>query len=312
MYRIRFHGRGGQGMKTASRILGSAFFLEGFEVQDAPRYGAERRGAPIFAYVRASREAINERGIIHRPDLVIVADDTLVPIPAAGVLSGGTEHTVLLISTTESSEVWKERTNFSGPVLILPGTAEVEERLELRFIGATCAGAAARLVGVISRDSLEQAILDELAPLGEAVIKKNLDRAIRSYDIMADHVGSVTEAEEIPADTYENPEWIDLPFEDARVSAPTIHAAATSENVKTGMWRTMRPIIDYGRCNRCWWVCSTFCPDSAISLNEEGYPQIDYEHCKGCMICMAQCPSHAIQVISEHKAEAEMGEGGRS
>ena len=46
-------------MKTASRILGSAFFLESFEVQDAPRYGAERRGAPIFAYVRAARQVIN-------------------------------------------------------------------------------------------------------------------------------------------------------------------------------------------------------------------------------------------------------------
>ncbi|MGA7278297.1 MAG: 2-oxoacid:acceptor oxidoreductase family protein, partial [Desulfocapsaceae bacterium] len=68
MYRIRFHGRGGQGMKTASRILGRAFFLAGYEVQDAPRYGAERRGAPIFAYVRAARSPINERGIIQQPD----------------------------------------------------------------------------------------------------------------------------------------------------------------------------------------------------------------------------------------------------
>ncbi|NIP29808.1 MAG: hypothetical protein GTO02_05940, partial [Candidatus Dadabacteria bacterium] len=66
----------------------NAFFLEGFEVQDAPRYGAERRGAPIFAYVRASKQPIYERGIIKRPDLVIVADETLVPIPASGVLSG--------------------------------------------------------------------------------------------------------------------------------------------------------------------------------------------------------------------------------
>ena len=47
MFRIRFHGRGGQGMKTASRILGTAFFKTGYEVQDAPRYGAERRGAPF-------------------------------------------------------------------------------------------------------------------------------------------------------------------------------------------------------------------------------------------------------------------------
>ena len=75
-------------MKTASRILGSALFQQGYEVQDAPRYGAERRGAPIFAYVRADKKPINERGIIHRPDLVIVADDTLVAIPAAGVLAG--------------------------------------------------------------------------------------------------------------------------------------------------------------------------------------------------------------------------------
>jgi pyruvate ferredoxin oxidoreductase gamma subunit len=67
MFQIRFHGRGGQGIKTASRVLGTAFFLEGFEVQDAPLYGAERRGAPIFAYVRASRHPINERGIIQRP-----------------------------------------------------------------------------------------------------------------------------------------------------------------------------------------------------------------------------------------------------
>ncbi len=73
MLRIRFHGRGGQGMKTASRILGSAFFLVGYEVQDAPRYGAVRRGAPMFAYVRADKKIIYELGIITRPDLVVVA-----------------------------------------------------------------------------------------------------------------------------------------------------------------------------------------------------------------------------------------------
>ena len=60
MFRIRFHGRGGQGMKTASRILGTAFFKAGYQVQDAPRYGAERRGAPIFAYGRALPREIED------------------------------------------------------------------------------------------------------------------------------------------------------------------------------------------------------------------------------------------------------------
>ena len=95
MYRIRFHGRGGQGMKTASRILGSAFFRADYEVQDAPRYGAERRGAPIFAFVRAAKTPINERGVIGNPDLVVVADDSLVGVAAAGVLQGVTADTTL-------------------------------------------------------------------------------------------------------------------------------------------------------------------------------------------------------------------------
>jgi pyruvate ferredoxin oxidoreductase gamma subunit len=312
MYRIRFHGRGGQGMKTASRMLGTAFFLEGFEVQDAPRYGAERRGAPIFAYVRASRSIINERGIIRRPDLVMVADGTLVLIPAAGVLSGITDNTVLLINSTQPPEVWKERLNFSGLVLTLPAAAEPANRLELRFAGASCTGAAARLVGVISRNSLAEAIRAELTALRETVIARNLEMALMAYDLMENHAGCVTEAPETPADLYEKPKWIDLPFDDAGTSAPIILAPATSEQVPTGLWRTVRPVIDYHHCKRCAWICSTLCPDGVISLNAEGYPQIDYEHCKGCLICMANCPAHAIRAIPEHDAAIVTEAGGRS
>ena len=83
MLRIRFHGRGGQGMKTASRIVGSAAFQAGFVVQDAPVYGAERRGAPLAAFTRMARQSILERGAITHPDLVVVADDTLLTDPAA-------------------------------------------------------------------------------------------------------------------------------------------------------------------------------------------------------------------------------------
>ena len=291
-------------MKTASRVLGSAFFLEGFEVQDAPRYGAERRGAPIFAYVRASRQPINERGIIRHPDLVTVADDSLVPVPAAGVLQGLGGRTVMLINSHDTAEVWKKRLNLAGPVLILPAREEVEDRADLPFAGTACAGAAARLVGVISRDALAEAIRDELEPLGPELVDRNIQTALHAYDLMAAHAGSVAEAAQISARTYEKPEWIGMPFEDAGMAAPSIHAAATSIEVKTGLWRTMRPVIDYTRCNRCWWVCSTFCPDGAITVDAQGTPDIDYDHCKGCLICVAKCPPHAIEAIPEHVAQA--------
>ncbi|MGF1612992.1 MAG: 2-oxoacid:acceptor oxidoreductase family protein [Gammaproteobacteria bacterium] len=304
MYRIRFHGRGGQGIKTASRILGTALFNEGFEVQDAPRYGAERRGAPIFAYVRADRHPIQERGIIRAPDLVVVADDTLVPIPAAGVLVGLDQHTVLLIETEVAAQDWCHRLNFPGRLVTLPVSPASVDTLERGYLGAHCAGAAARLLGTVSRASLEQAIREEIQPLGAEPLQPNLERALAAYEAMAAQQGCVSEGGGPSADNYEAPRWVDLPFEDARLSAPAVHAVATSVEVRTGLWRTVRPVIEYDRCKRCWWVCTSFCPDSAMTLGQTGYPEIDYDHCKGCLICVAQCPPHAIRVVPEGEARS--------
>ena len=311
MYRIRFHGRGGQGMKMASRILGTAFFLNDFEVQDAPRYGAERRGAPIFAFVRADHQVINERGIIHQPDLVIVADESLITIPPAGILAGANQKTVMFMNSSESSSLWKKRLNYPGTLLALDVMDQQHKGLlSQKFIGTACAGAAAALPGVISRDSLIEAIQTELNYLGKVQVKDNLDRTLAAFDRMAEHSGLVCESGDEPLGGFTPPDWIELPFEDARISAPTIHAAATSEIMKTGQWRVVRPVIDTKRCTGCWWVCSTFCPDSAIIVND-GSPEINYDFCKGCMICMTQCPSHAISAENEQNSDTVPEPGGK-
>lgn len=310
MYRIRFHGRGGQGMITASRILGSAFFIEGFQVQDAPRYGAERRGAPIFAYVRADHKPINQRGIIRRPDLVIVADDTLMSIPIAEVMAGVTPHTVILINSHEAADIWQHRLNIPGPVRILPAEEEIADRARLPYVGVACAAAAARLVGVISESSLRQAVNSELMSLGAEVVEKNQARAAEAFALLSADSGLVTESTEPTVEEYKVPDWVELPFEEANISAPDIFAGLTSVEVNTGLWRTMRPVIDYDRCNRCWWVCSSFCPDGVINVSADGYPDIDYDHCKGCLICVAKCPPHAIEAVSEHQAQQSKKEPG--
>jgi pyruvate ferredoxin oxidoreductase gamma subunit len=301
MYRIRFHGRGGQGIKTAGRLLGTALFRSGFEVQDAPRYGAERRGAPIVATVRAERAPIRERGIIRRPDLVIVADDTLVPVPAAGILAGIEAYTVLLIRSHDAADTWRHRLNLDGPVLVLP-PEQSPDRSGLPFVGAVCAGAAARLLGVVTEEVLARAIREEQGHLGGAIVARNLDLALGAYAAMDAHAGCVSEGPEVRADAYEPPQWVELPAEAAGVSAPVIHAALTSEAQHTGLWRTLRPVIDYERCKHCWWVCSGFCPDGAIRV-EEGVPEIDYDHCKGCLVCVVQCPPHAIEAVPEYAAK---------
>ncbi|MDD3815267.1 MAG: 2-oxoacid:acceptor oxidoreductase family protein, partial [Desulfocapsaceae bacterium] len=237
MYRIRFHGRGGQGMKTAGRILGTAFFLAGFEVQDAPRYGAERRGAPIFAYVRASRDPIFERGIITHPDLIIVADDHLPAMPGSGVLSGAGEQTVFLIYSHEEASLWQERLNLPGTVFTLPPLNQEESR----FRGTACAAAAAALIAELNVDILTEAVEDELAPLDRELVMANLDVGRKAYSALAVHHGTVHEGGRLSATEYTPPGWLTLSCEEQLLSAPAIHAPATSELARTGLWRTERP-----------------------------------------------------------------------
>lgn len=299
MYRIRFHGRGGQGIKTAARVLGAALFAEGFDVQDAPVYGAERRGAPMSAHVRADRAPIRERGPIANPDLVVVADESLAPLPAAGVLLGVCPDTVVLVLSAEVSATWRSRLALGGPVFALPTVQLPGVEPSQAQVGIAAAGAAARLLGVIGRQSLAQAIGEELAPLGAASVQANSERALAAYDALAAHTGTVREGRAIAAAGYAVPEWIELANEPLEIAAPHIHAAATSVISATGAWRSLRPVIDYQHCNRCTWVCSTLCPDSAIGVDARGMPRIDYEHCKGCMICVAVCPPHAIRAEPE-------------
>ena len=301
MYRIRIHGRGGQGIKTAGRILGSAFLREGFEVQDAPRYGAERRGAPISAYVRAGKSEIHERGIIRRPDLVIVVDDTLAAVPSAGVMAGATADTVLFIISDEEGDTWRTRLAALGPVVALPPPALGGDG-EAHLAGIAGVGAAARLTGAISAENLAAAIRDEVGSYDAARLPRSLEVAAWAFDAMAAHAGAVKARDQVGTANQPPPDWVDLVLEPASRAAPAIHAGLTSMEVRTGLWRIMRPVIDYERCNRCTWVCGSFCPDSAIAVREDGFPQIDYDHCKGCMICVVQCPPHAIEAIPERDA----------
>lgn len=289
-------------MKTAANLLGSAFFLEGYEVQDAPRYGAERRGAPIFAYVRASRMPIQERGIIAHPDLVVVADESLMMLPAAGVQQGITEETVMLINTSDA-QGWKERTRLAGVVLELPQWSASKAGEDVPLQSAACAGAAARLVGVIRRETLEQAVWQELGARGPAVLEQDLRWALGAFDALKDHAGQVQEDACAVGDILLAPDWIEVPRDDVRLAAPDIHAKASSEQSLTGAWRSMRPVIDHEHCNRCSWICSTLCPDSAIRVDADHTPHINYDHCKGCLVCVAVCPPHAIRAIPERDAQ---------
>ena len=103
---IRWHGRGGQGAKTASLLLADAAFNTGKYIQGFPEYGPERMGAPITAYNRISDKPITVHSNIYEPDYVVVVDDTLLDV--VPVTAGLKETGAIVINTTKSPEIVKK------------------------------------------------------------------------------------------------------------------------------------------------------------------------------------------------------------
>ncbi len=102
MIEIRWHGRGGQGAKTASLLLADAAFNTGKYIQGFPEYGPERMGAPITAYNRISSSPIRIHSNIYEPDYVVVVDDTL--LESVDVTSGLKEDGAIVINTTKGKD----------------------------------------------------------------------------------------------------------------------------------------------------------------------------------------------------------------
>lgn len=112
---IRWHGRGGQGAKTASLLLADAAFNTGKYIQGFPEYGPERMGAPITAYNRISNEPITVHSNIYYPDYVVVVDDTL--LDSVDVTAGLKPDGAIVVNSTLDNETLKGKLkNYSGAI----------------------------------------------------------------------------------------------------------------------------------------------------------------------------------------------------
>lgn len=299
MRTVRFHGRGGQGAKTASRILGTAAFIEGFVAQDSPIYGAERRGAPVAAFTRIAKEPIRERGLIARPDLVVIADTSLIHDPAARVLDGVDERTAVFVNSPLTVEQIQSQTSLPSRLTTMDLTDIALQQFGKRGAISSLLGAVAgRLVG-LRQESIREAIAQELADLGLAasVIERNQTVAAQCYEAVP--VVAIETSTRQPAPpvqlrvpTYEPP---------ARGTAG-ITAVPNSAIRSVAGWRTFRPVLRPDLCNGCW-LCFANCPEGAITIKPDGKPAIYYPHCKGCLDCVEVCPTDALTVERETEAE---------
>jgi len=150
---IRWHGRGGQGAKTASLLLADAAFNTGKYIQGFPEYGPERMGAPITAYNRISDKPITIHSNIYEPDYVVVVDDTL--LQAVDVTAGLKETGAIVINTTKSADVLKEELKgFKGDVYTIDARKISTEALGRYFPNTPMLAAIVKVAGIMTDEEL--------------------------------------------------------------------------------------------------------------------------------------------------------------
>lgn len=148
---IRWHGRGGQGAKTAALLLADVAFKTGAYVQGFPEYGPERMGAPITAYNRISRNEIRVHSNIYTPDLVVVVDETL--LLSVDVTAGLKEDGAIIINTSKSEEEILPLLNgYQGRVFTVDARKISVEALGKYFPNSPMLAAAVAVSAVMDQD----------------------------------------------------------------------------------------------------------------------------------------------------------------
>jgi len=178
---VRWHGRGGQGIVTVSRLLAYAALMDGKYVQAFPEFGPERRGAPVTGYTRISDEPIVIHSQIYNPHIVVVVDPTL--IGSVDVTKGLVPGGLMIIHSERSPEEVKKSLGVTDAKVYTVNAMRIALDILGRPIYNTAMlGALLKAAPLASMDSMAKVILERFpGAIGEknvAVIKRAYEEAV--------------------------------------------------------------------------------------------------------------------------------------
>ncbi len=187
---IRWHGRGGQGAKTAALLFADVAFKMGKNVQGFPEYGPERMGAPITAYNRISTDKIRVHSNIYHPDYVVVVDETL--LASVDVTAGLKTTGAIIVNTSKSREEIAEMlSGFEGRVYTVDARTISMETLGRYFPNSPMLAAVAAVSGIMPREKfiheMRASYKHKFARKPE-VIEGNMQALERAYDAVEEDI----------------------------------------------------------------------------------------------------------------------------
>ena len=272
-------GRGGEGVVLASQILADTLARAGYWVQSFPEFKAERRGAPISAFLRFDEEPIHRRYKVRECDVLVVVSPSPPSEQAlARVRPGG-----LVVLNRETR--FAQRHSFA--VARVPASRIARDNgivsAEARPMGNTALlGACVKLLLPEGLEHLEDAIASRMgggAAANVLAAREGFARCTRQHAVARDTPVARRAGVAAPR-------------------PPHVFSVSTTDSLDnlTGAWSLDRPVL-LDRCNDCA-LCSLFCPEGAIA-RVDGSMVVDYRYCKGCGICEAVCPVRNAIVMEE-------------
>jgi len=179
---VRWHGRGGQGAKTAALLLAEAAISEGKYGQAFPEYGPERTGAPVRGFTRISDEPIRIHSAIQNPDVVIVLDQTL--LDTIDVSEGTSSESTFIFNTTMSqSEIRKKLNLTDRKIFILNANQIAQEEIGRPIPNTVMLGALMKATGLMQMDTLVKGLTKKFQhKFSKQVIDKNINAVKRAFE----------------------------------------------------------------------------------------------------------------------------------
>jgi pyruvate ferredoxin oxidoreductase gamma subunit len=178
---VRWHGRGGQGAVTASKLLATSALAEDKYIQAFPEYGPERMGAPIQSFTRISDEPIKIHCHVTNPDMVVVLDPTL--IGTVDITEGLSEDGIIVVNTSESPAQIRKKLNLKGRKIFTVDASKIAlEELGRSLPNTPMIGALIRATGLLKLENVINDIKDKFSgKFSQKIVDGNVNAIKRAY-----------------------------------------------------------------------------------------------------------------------------------
>ena len=185
MIEVRIHGRGGQGNVVAAYLLATSAINEGWHAQAFPAFGAERRGAPVVAFVRINDTSIRRRCQVVSPDFLIIQDEALMNIP--GITDGLKADGGILLNSSRNSDSYAG--DIDGHLHTLPATRLAQQYLGRPVPNTALLSAFLKLTNLLPQPALINSLEERFKGL---VLEKNIDLVEAAAETIRDNPWKTT------------------------------------------------------------------------------------------------------------------------